>query len=124
MAIELSKQYRTRDNRPVRIYAVDGGYDGVVHGAILQPGVGWLMAVWHPDGKMGGPFATDADLIEVRPMHTVKGWVNVYKSRSISPDLETTMHATREFADKYAFGRDLRIACIEIDVETEDLSRP
>lgn len=124
MAIRLDATYRTRDGRPVRIYAVDGGYDGAVHGAILMPGVGWLMTVWHHDGKMGAAFTAEADLIEVRPMRRVTGWINVWESPSVSPERQVSLHQTRELADMYAYGssRDLRIACIEIDVETEDLS--
>lgn len=125
MAIEMSKSYRTRDGRPVRIYAVDGSPPHCVHGAALdRDNQQWFHGSWTAEGKYSTCSQTSLDLIEVRPMRRVKGFLNVYVSPVLSPELQTTIHLTRELADMYAYGssRDRRIACIEIDVETEDLS--
>jgi len=50
MKIEVGKFYKTRDGRKARIYAVDGGSDTPVHGAILGPGRGWNTYVWNNSG--------------------------------------------------------------------------
>jgi len=49
--IELGKQYKTRDGREVRIYAVDGGGEYPVHGAIKYDG-GWFSRCWAAKGAM------------------------------------------------------------------------
>lgn len=71
MSIDPNKQYRTRDGRAVRIYAVDHGPRGDrIHGAILDEVHGWINADWHPTGqRFGGGIRDDyhrkTDLIEV-----------------------------------------------------------
>lgn len=116
MTIELSKTYRTRDGRPVRIYAVDGGETAPVHGAFFDKGQ-WIAVCWGKDGMLG-VYGGAVDLIEARPMRRVKGWLNIYKAPACG-----TIHDTRKRADETADPTDPRIACIEIDVETEDLSK-
>ena len=66
MEIELGKQYRTRDGREVRVYAVDGGGPYPVHGAVKLD-EGWEAGVWRSDGRLSGYTEGDTDLIEVKP---------------------------------------------------------
>ena len=49
--IDKSKQYRTRDGRAVRIYAVDGGGDWPVHGAYMH-GDTWRIISWTAEGSV------------------------------------------------------------------------
>jgi hypothetical protein len=75
--IELGKQYRTRDGREVRIYAVDGG-NGFhpIHGAILQPNGGWEVVVWNRDGTPTHcHMSPEMNLIEVKPKITRTYWL-------------------------------------------------
>lgn len=56
--ISLDKNYRTKDGKEVRLYAVDGAGNRPVHGAVLYVynNKGWEAATWA---------SYDADLIEV-----------------------------------------------------------
>ena len=92
MTIDINKQYRTRDGREARIYAVEPGGPDPVHGAFFEDGF-WHSSCWDADGSYwpGGKTRLDLDLIEVKPQRYV--WLNVY------PD-EAWCHNTREKADK------------------------
>ena len=59
--ISLDKNYRTKDGKEVRLYAIDGRGSNPVHGAILG-GNGWLSSVWSESGKFA---YANQDLIEV-----------------------------------------------------------
>ena len=56
--IDLSKSYKTRDGKAVRLYAADGR-DKPIHGAIwlkttakaLVEKEGWVMVSWSTEGK-------------------------------------------------------------------------
>ncbi len=66
--IEMGKQYRTRDGREVRIYAVDGAAPYVIHGAMLVPDSGWVRGSWDANGCwINGIEGSSCDLIEVKP---------------------------------------------------------
>jgi hypothetical protein len=71
--IDLNKKYRTRDGRPVKIYAVyeQSGY--AVHGALLKANGTWEAAVWAEDGKftVGGAQSYN-DLVEIPPYEDFK----------------------------------------------------
>lgn len=114
MTIDPKKQYRTRDGREVRIYAVDGkGPSSVVHGAV-NAGDGWVPHSWFADGRYR--YGQDGtDLIEVKPRIKRKVWVNVYPEDSGMPD---AMHLARANAEHCAFSD--RIACVEIDIDVEE----
>lgn len=105
MKIEIGKQYRTRDGKEVRIYAVDAGSDKPVHGAIFQYDT-WSIMNWSLSGNAGA-FVRDLDLIEVKPRHV--RWVNVY------PLPGGVAHGDRGQADFNATSG--RIACVRIAVE-------
>jgi hypothetical protein len=66
--IDPKKQYRTRDGREVRIYAVDGGGEFPVHGAIKKPGDIWDSMCWGVNGEWFSVADMDCyDLTEVKP---------------------------------------------------------
>lgn len=106
--IDPKKSYRTRDGRDVRIYAVDGGGERPVHGAINLDGE-WECLVWRMDGRLGEYMETDTDLIEVRPRIQRTVWVNVY------PCSASGGYAEKATADNNA-GYD-RIACVRVEID-------
>ena len=63
--ISMDKQYRTRDGREVRIYAVDGQKPFSVHGAMLNDGQ-WAPNEWYDDGTIYRDHESNADLIECK----------------------------------------------------------
>jgi hypothetical protein len=98
--ISMDKQYKTRDGREVRIYAVDGGGEYPVQGAIHRPHDGrWITYLWTPDGR--SVHDTDCcDLIEVRPTVTRIVWLVHFGPASLH--CAAAGHATREAAASYA----------------------
>ncbi len=65
--IDMKKNYRTRDGKPVRIYAVDGCGSRPVQGATLEK-AGWAIRCWPSNGLWAYPAddGPDADdLVEV-----------------------------------------------------------
>lgn len=109
--IDPKKQYRTRDGREVRIYAVDGGENGSnVHGAIRWEW-GWGATHWYPHGGYLSGTGDPRDLIEVKPRIKRKAWVNVY------PGWE---HAYSTKRDAEIGSGQNRIACVEIDIDVEE----
>ena len=109
--IDITKQYRTRDGREVRIYATDGCNGHRVHGAIYEgKSSGWVHRAWFKDGRMHDASQSDADLIEVRPRIKRDVWVNVYRE-------EVRVYSCREYADSAA-GR--RIACVKLTIDCEE----
>lgn len=109
--IDPKKQYRTRDGREVRIYAVDGGGDWPVHGAYMH-GDTWRIISWTAAGSVYS-HKTDTDLIEVKPRIKRKVWVNVYQG-----ELPEVAHPSKREAD--CFSNEARIACVEIDIDVEE----
>lgn len=115
MTIDPKKEYRTRDGRKVRIYAVDGkGPSSVVHGAV-NAGDGWVPLSWHADGRYNTQTGM-ADLIEVPPRIKTKAWLNVYRH-------EDGFEFTEVWESKHAADSargDACIACVEIDIDVEE----
>ncbi len=117
--IDITKKYRTRDGREVRIYATDGGdlVEGqTIHGAVLN-GNNWVFAIWN--AETGKNYANSAaiskiDLIEVRPRHKRTVWLNVYE-KSIS-NWDNKEHADAR-ANRASFDR---IACIKVELDFEE----
>jgi hypothetical protein len=65
--IDMSKKYRTRDGRDVRIYAVDGAEEYPVHGAVFKAGVGWFNGSWSESGQsLYGIEPSPGNLVEVK----------------------------------------------------------
>jgi hypothetical protein len=103
----MDKQYRTKDGREVRIYAVDGMNHNKVHGAIKLEN-GWGITTWRYDGLA---WDTKYDLVEIKPRIQREYWVNV-KHNDYS-----SLHYTRKAADTYP---DDRIACVKITIDCEE----
>lgn len=107
--IELGKQYKTRDGREVRIYAVDGGGHKPIHGAIRE-GDGWFAASW----LQGGVGALHINsLIEVKPRIKREVWVNVYPGPIVCE-----LRHTKADADEDAMRN--RIACVKLTIDCEE----
>jgi hypothetical protein len=109
--IDITKQYKTRDGREVRIYATDGLNGHRVHGAIRHPEYGWEHRAWFTDGRMYS-YPSDSDLIEVKPRIKREVWVNVY------PDTEGLFCYSKEEADAHA--SEYRIACVKLVIDCEE----
>ena len=106
--IDINKQYRTRVNREVRIYATDGWSASPVHGAIKVEGE-WRFSC----GSARGIHHTDRayDLVEVRPRHKRTVWVTVYPMNRyhISDDnIQCDIYPPK------------RIACIKVELDFEE----
>ena len=113
--IDITKQYKTRDGREVRIYATDGLNGHRVHGAIRHPEYGWEHRAWFKDGRMHGTNQmSDSDLIEVKPRIKREVWVNVYPA-FLDSDM---VHSTKRMADQEAAPD--RIACVRLTIDVEE----
>ena len=114
--IRVDKKYRTRDGREVRIYAVDGGEEYCVHGAVLVDGI-WEMVCWTKEGSAWTttkdmPF----DLIEVRPRIKREVWVNVYPI-SARP-FTSAAYNSKVAADINSVAH--RIACVKLTIDCDE----
>ena len=111
--IDITKLYRTRDGREVRIYATDGRGDYPVHGAI-QTITGWEAHIWFKSGKSIFEDDTErsGDLIEVKPRIKRTVWLNVY------PDKTGDYSQLRSLADSLAT-KD-RLACVKVEIDVEE----
>lgn len=109
--IEMGKQYRTRDGRPVRVLCVDANHptDKVV-GLIPEP-TGELATSWDEFGRFDDR-PDNWDLIEVRPRIKRTVWINLYHNVScIHNELkEAQMHANP----------DTIIARVQVDIDVEE----
>lgn len=110
MTISMDKQYRTRDGREVRIYAVDGCGDYPIHGAVKKS-YGWHCFSWPATGLHEAYH--DIDLIEVKPRIHREYWVNLYPKYAGGGH-----HETKTIADESAM-RD-RIACVKVVIDCEE----
>ena len=109
--IDKNKVYKTRDGREVRIYATDGGGKNPVHGSIKQED-GWILQVWPKSGRYDDDEDYRIDLIEIRPRHKWKVWMNIYGPTSF------TSHRSREQAEDEQ--DENRIACIKVELDFEE----
>lgn len=111
--IDITKSYRTRDGREVRIYAVDGDDDYPIHGARQDAPSKWISTCWAVNGFFyTGDRKDPSDLIEVREKHTRTVWINIYQHYSQGNFL------AKDLADEYAESG--RIACIQIELTYEE----
>jgi hypothetical protein len=97
MTIDMSKKYRTRDGRKVRIYAVDAGGDYPVHGSVLRAGSDgdWFPERWDESGYFITP-RTDhpsLDLVEAK----AEVWVCVFEDGGRN----FTAYDTKEDCEKW-----------------------
>ena len=111
--IDKNKQYRTRNGKEVRIYAVDGDCEMPIHGAVLNE-IGWSVHSWARDGKWCPSMTDDLDLIEVRPRIRREVWVNVYPHIDVGQ-----FHLSKAQADMKA-DVEHRIACVKLTIDVEE----
>lgn len=109
--IDITKTYKTRDGREVRIYATDGTGAYPVHGAIKKNGE-WFLGGWTANGAafLDHEQCRD-DLIEVKPRIKEELWMNIY---------EDSWHTyrTKERANECA--NDTRLACVKIYIDCDE----
>lgn len=113
--IEIGKQYKTRDGREGRIYAVDAGGMYPIHGAI-QTGSEWCITSWTRVGEQLHGNKCQGDLIEVKPARTE--WLNINGPNWRSDTGCVHPYETRSEADDHAMPE--RIACIQITFREGD----
>ena len=109
--ISKDKQYRTRDGREVRIYATDGDYPFVVHGALKNEDGQWKPCQWLNRGCASIMAQDDRDLIEVKPRIKRTLWLNVYE------DDVHRFHTKQEAEDG---SYKCRIACVKVEIDCEE----
>ena len=108
--VDPTKNYKTRLNREVRIYATDANSKFPVHGAVFWQGQ-WEIHKWCANGTHNDDELLD--LFEVKPRIKREIWVNVY------PEMKGySTHSSRAEADRYAAGN--RIACVKVVVDCEE----
>lgn len=117
MTISMDKQYRTRDGREVRIYALDGDSSECrVHGAIKWD-QGWVQHNWHETGfYYDNKEESLCDLIEIKPRIQREMWLNVYEE-----DWKFCIaagYSTKAAADLVA--PPSRIACVKVVIDCEE----
>jgi hypothetical protein len=116
--IDISKQYRTRDGREVRIYATDGVMPRPVHGAVKSSyDSTWHSFQWHEDGRLvHNVLAVDlSDLIEVRPRHKRTVWLAVYPNGYIEATSKLEWRNGPCIGGPY--DGEKPIACIKVDLD-------
>ena len=101
------QEYKTRDGRRARVYAVEAVGEWPIHGAHFLEGV-WRATAWRTDGKWYETLDSTNDLMPPLPVKHVY-WLNVYENGHIST--WTEKHLANEHA-----GRS-RIACLRIEFE-------
>lgn len=107
--ISMDKKYRTRDGREVRIYAVDGGGNSPIHGAVLTgEHKMWFFWSWHKDGRHTVSYETKSDLVEVKPRIKRTVWLSLY------PDCGTWI------SDKNLSVGDDCLARVKVEIDCEE----
>lgn len=104
----------TRDGRRARIICTDRRSEWPIIGLVANPEKEFVQA-YSIEGRAYPTTESHLDLLNSpAPKKRIRGWANIYSQTDIS-----SIHSTREQADKQSggrFGRP-RLACIEIDVE-------
>lgn len=71
MAVDINKQYETRDGQKVRIYSTDASGPYPVHGAIFSSDrEAWRISTWTNEGAAIKKHEDRLDLVEISPTHT------------------------------------------------------
>jgi hypothetical protein len=106
--IDISKKYRTRDGREVRIYAIDIGQSSPIHGAFLDEKE-WRIWTWWGTGRYSDIFSNDLDLIEVKPRIKRTVWLALYPNggvRIVSDDCTAVEKGC--------------LACVKVEIDCEE----
>lgn len=109
MTIDINKKYCTAWGQEVRIYAVDGGGNWPVHGAMKNGRDNiWVVTSWDVNGKYHYP---ECDLVEVKPRIKRTVWMNVYEDGAFS-------FLQKENADLCT--KLNRLACVPVEIDCEE----
>ena len=60
---EANKEYKTRDGRRARIYAVECDNQHSIHGAVLSSSGQWLLHIWSSSGRVENAIESNNDLV-------------------------------------------------------------
>lgn len=118
MNITLKHKYVTVDDKPVRIYTLDGGGTAPVHGAVLI-GPKWIITQWSMSGIGDAP---SLNLKIKKQKQKITFYVNIRYDR-INNKVSTykKLYATRERAEAAYIGLGDVIETVEFTklIETE-----
>ena len=109
--ISMDKQYKTKEGKQVKLYAVEEKGHFPVHGATLELDGRWDCMCWTDEGKAFRGSITSEDLVEVKPALKIGFWINLYSAGEYSTWLN------KEDADLYC--SEGRVACIFFEREVE-----
>jgi hypothetical protein len=113
MLFDPSKPARTRDGREVRIYATDGLYPYVIHGAVKEDGSSWKLRRWLQDGRWSDLEDYSEDLVNIPVRIHREVWLNVYQN----PEKDV-LHPS---ADRAASGRSKDcLATVRLVIDCEE----
>lgn len=124
--ISLDKQYRTRDGREVRIYAVDAVGKHPVVGIVRALADDddpdrWDAETWSATGRYYYPGddreESLLDLIEARPRIKRTVWLNVYRDND-TPTV--TVHFKEEQGRCGGLRRDALLARVKVEIDVEE----
>ena len=113
--INITKQYRTRNGREVRIYATDGKYPFVVQGAVKTEHGEWEQVSWTNTGNFMLVNGCHKDLVEVPKRIKQTVYLNIYDD---SYNNYVSVRYSKENAlDK---AEDGLFACVKVDIDVEE----
>jgi hypothetical protein len=116
--ISKDKTYRTRDGREVRIYATDGDYPFVVHGAIKKEDGQWELRQWLNRGCATIMTQSDRDLIEVKPRIKRTVWLHVYTNGYV--EASSKPHWRNGPCINGPYDGEKPIACVKVEIDCEE----
>lgn len=109
MTIDLSKKYRTRDGRDVRILCTDAPGEYPVIGYAINSDASIILCKWMREGRYQVIDWPCLDLVEVREKRRLIGRLNVYENGV------AVMYYQKQCADNAAASVNVaRIACIDL----------
>ena len=115
MQIDITKQYETRDGRPVRIYATDAGGDYPIHGATKWKDR-WSGCTWTLDGQFHTSTKVDcSDLVECKPRIKLERWANLIPSLDGSNHYGWAFFESKSDADRCRSAG--VIACVKVSID-------
>lgn len=105
--LNVNEPVQTRDGRKARIICADRKGEYPIIALIEEMHGPENVCSFHSDGKLNADYPSSHDLINVPKRIT--GWVNVYGSEM------GLIYSTKEKADRAAFDRIRRTACLYVD---------
>jgi len=112
--IDITRKYRTRDGREVRIYATGVGRRYLVQGAVRRNGR-WVLRSWDNLGHIRIGDQSEYDLIEVRPRIKRTVWLGLYSDNVVA--YSDQKDAIDSDAVEWP---DVRLACVKVEIDCEE----